>query len=538
MSDTTRLALPRLDAAQAQKHVTHNEALGLLDALVQLSVVARNVAGPPVAPVEGARYLLSAAPTGDFAGHPCKLAAFDDGAWRLLTPRKGWRAFVESENRIVVFDGSGWAPLAIDLTEAQNLRLLGVGGAADANNPLLAKLNGAAFTALRVADAGSGDLRVKFDKEQASATVSQLYQTNWSGRAETGLMGDDRYRIKVSPDGASWKEALNVDPATGRVFFPNGASDLATAASVTSGTPAAYLLSAPLRGPLPEGALFWMVPHVANATALSVDPTLQIDQIDAAPLPLKSFDGGALAQGALEAGRALLVRKAAGAYCAQNVRAPVAPLNLLEDGGRFAGNPEPTTGAISTFSDPSYFVSVNGALRASYGLARVGSAMPTALIDLISKIRPISAQVAGAEFYVLQVTAGAGTTLASSVQATNFYQALTSSRTTGRGMTASAYFRVMSGSLVMAPVDNVTRMLIDGVPHNFTANAPERIFTAAQGWKHMQMWLAPLNGGSSSFWPMRVTPGTVFLIATPAVTPGLETIPWDIGPIPSLRVWR
>ncbi len=538
MSDTTRLALPRLDAAQAQKHVTHNEALGLLDALVQLSVAARNVVAPPAAPVEGARYLLSGAPTGDFAGNACKVAAFDDGAWRLFAPRKGWRAFVESENRIVVFDGAAWQSLAVDLTEAQNLRLLGVGATADATNPLLAKLNGAAFTALRATEGGSGDLRVKLDKEQASATASQIYQTNWSGRAETGLMGDDRYRIKVSPDGASWKEALNVDPATGRVFFPNGASDLVAAANVTTGTPAAYLLSAPMRGPLPEGALFWMVPHACNATALSLDPTLQIDQIDAAPLPLKNFDGGTLAQGSLEAGRAILVRKAGGVYSAQNVRAPVAPSNLLEDGGRFAGNPEPTAGAVSLFADPSYLVSANSALRASYGLARIGSSMPTAVTDLVNKIRPFVAQAAGAEFFVMQVTAGAGTTLASSVQGTNFYQPLTSTRITGRGMTASIYFRVMSGSLVMAPVDNVTRMLIDGVTHNFTVNAPERIFSAAQGWKHMQMWLAPPNGGSTSFWPMRVTPGAVFLIAMPAVTPGFETIPWDIGPIPSFRGWR
>lgn len=477
-------------------------------------------------------------PTGEFAGHACKVAAFDDGAWRLLAPRKGWRAFVESESRIVVFDGSAWGPLAIDLTEAQNLRLLGVGATADSNTPLLVKLNGAAFTALRVADAGSGDLRVKFDKEQASATASQIYQTNWSGRAETGLMGDDRYRIKVSPDGASWKEALNVDPATGRVFFPNGVSDLAAAATVTTGTPAAYLLNAPMRGPLPEGALFWMVPHAANATALNADPTLQIDQIDAAPLSLKNFDGGLLAQGALEAGRALLVRKTGAVYCAQSARLPVSPVNLLEDGGRFAGNPEPVTGTASLFFDPQYFVSVNGALRVSIGIARAGAALQAPVAELVSKIRPYVAQVTGSEYFVMQVTAGAGTTLGAIVQSTSFYQALTSSRTTGRGMTASLYFRVVSGSLVLAPADNVTRMLIDGVTHNFTANAPERIFAAAQGWKHMQMWLAPLNGGSTSFWPMRVTPGTVFLIALPAVTPGFETIPWDIGPIPSLRGWR
>jgi len=38
MSDTTtHLGLPYLLAAQAQKHVTHIEALRLLDAMVQLS---------------------------------------------------------------------------------------------------------------------------------------------------------------------------------------------------------------------------------------------------------------------------------------------------------------------------------------------------------------------------------------------------------------------------------------------------------------------------------------------------------------------
>ena len=33
MAETTRLALPLLEAAQAQKHVTHNEALRVLDAV-------------------------------------------------------------------------------------------------------------------------------------------------------------------------------------------------------------------------------------------------------------------------------------------------------------------------------------------------------------------------------------------------------------------------------------------------------------------------------------------------------------------------
>lgn len=42
MSGTTQLNLPYIAAAQAQKHVTHNEALRALDAIIQLSVLDRD----------------------------------------------------------------------------------------------------------------------------------------------------------------------------------------------------------------------------------------------------------------------------------------------------------------------------------------------------------------------------------------------------------------------------------------------------------------------------------------------------------------
>ena len=68
MAETVHLGLPLLEASQAQKHVTHNEALLLLDAAIQLSVVSRAIANPPALPEEGDRYLVAAAPTGNAVG--------------------------------------------------------------------------------------------------------------------------------------------------------------------------------------------------------------------------------------------------------------------------------------------------------------------------------------------------------------------------------------------------------------------------------------------------------------------------------------
>lgn len=220
MSNSTRLALPFIDAAQSQKHVTHNEALVALDALVHLAVRARDSAAPPASPAEGDRYLVPSGASGAFAGHVDAVAAFDSGGWTFMTPRPGWRVYVESEDLFLLFDGAAWKDVGLSLRNVQNAARLGVGASADAANPLLAKLNGALFTARATGEGGTGDLRVVLNKSATGNSVSQLYQTNYSGRAETGLAGDDRFRIKVSADGATWRDALSVDPASGLVSLP------------------------------------------------------------------------------------------------------------------------------------------------------------------------------------------------------------------------------------------------------------------------------------------------------------------------------
>ena len=215
MFDTRHLGLPLIAAGQAQKHVTHNEALALVDALLQLGIISRSLAAPPLAPEEGDRYLVAAPATGGWSGHDGELAFFSDGIWRFAEPRAGWLLWCEAETELLVFDGTEWrAGAGID-----TLDRLGINMAADAANRLAVRASAALFSALYDADGGDGDFRHKLNKESEGDTVSQLYQTNFSGRAETGLTGDDDYHVKVSPDGSAWREALVIESDSGHATF-------------------------------------------------------------------------------------------------------------------------------------------------------------------------------------------------------------------------------------------------------------------------------------------------------------------------------
>lgn len=221
MNDTPNLALPYILAAQAQKHVTHNEAIRALDCLVQLSVESRTLAAPPATPADGSRYIVAAAATGAWAGKSGNVAAFQDGAWAFFVPRTGWLAWVADEHGVFVYAAGVWAAYAGSgsgsgaITDLDNLAHVGINATADTTNRLSLKSPASLFD-----NEGAGHQQ-KINKHAAGDTASVLYQTNYSGRAEMGLAGDDDFHFKVSPDGATWYEALKIDRATGRADFPN-----------------------------------------------------------------------------------------------------------------------------------------------------------------------------------------------------------------------------------------------------------------------------------------------------------------------------
>jgi hypothetical protein len=208
MTDSTHLKLPFILPGQAQKHITHNEAIVALDTLIQLAVLDRDLNGPPGAPDVNMRYIVGPAPTAEWSGKANQVAAWDGAAWVFHTPEPGWLAFILDENGLLVWSGSAWQPtLGLDAQAP----MLGLNATPDATNRLAVASDAVLFTH------ASDDVQVKLNKHSSGDTASFIFQTGFSGRAELGTSGDDRLHLKVSADGTSWTEALVVDPATGNV---------------------------------------------------------------------------------------------------------------------------------------------------------------------------------------------------------------------------------------------------------------------------------------------------------------------------------
>lgn len=108
MSESARLGLPLLQPGQAQKDLTHNEALALLDIAVQASVVAVGTNVPPADPMPGTCWIVGSAPVGAWAGQAWAIAGWTAGGWRFVAPRLGYEAWCEAQSVSFRHDGTIW----------------------------------------------------------------------------------------------------------------------------------------------------------------------------------------------------------------------------------------------------------------------------------------------------------------------------------------------------------------------------------------------------------------------------------------------
>jgi hypothetical protein len=254
---TANLALPNILAAQAQKHVTHNDALRLLDGMVQIGVISRVLTAPPGSPTEGDRYIVASGATGLWLGWDQNVAFWTDGAWLRLVPRIGWIAWSAADAALYVWTGGVWAVATgggvtdgdkgaiivsgggavwtIDPAANVQVNRIGIGGAVpDATNRV--SIN---TPAVLLNNAGTS-MQMTINKNSAAADALLVFQTGFSTRAIFGTGGSDDFTLKVSPDGSSFFNALTAIRSTGKLR-----ADLALQLN-----PAAGDLAAPADGDL------------------------------------------------------------------------------------------------------------------------------------------------------------------------------------------------------------------------------------------------------------------------------------------------
>ena len=100
--------MPLLDAAQAQKHVTLNEALVRADSLGARLAEDWGLTAPPIAPIDGSAWIVGSVATGDWDGHDDEIALFLNGGWVFVAPWSGVSFWVSSTGARVTWTGTAW----------------------------------------------------------------------------------------------------------------------------------------------------------------------------------------------------------------------------------------------------------------------------------------------------------------------------------------------------------------------------------------------------------------------------------------------
>ena len=248
MENTTNLKLPLMIPNQSGKEITHNEALAIIDNILQNGVIDKDLTTAPENPNNNDIYIVGKNATGIWEGKDNQLAFYDNG-WRFIEPREGFIFWVNDEDKLYTYNGTKWVETIAssgsgstteelnDLTDVgitsasqydilqhdgtnfvntkspQQLSMIGINTTANTNNKLSVKSDYVLF------DKNTNNSRVKVNKATSADTASHLFQTNYSGKAEFGLIGNDNFTLKVSNDGETWNNAFVVDSTSGNIDF-------------------------------------------------------------------------------------------------------------------------------------------------------------------------------------------------------------------------------------------------------------------------------------------------------------------------------
>lgn len=217
MHNSERLNLPYIQPAQAQKHVTHNEAIELLDKLVHMAVDDALQSPPDEALDLDTMVLVDIDASGAFEGRDNSIAVYQGAGWAFLTPQDGWMVYNKARGHFISFSDGRWKPVQ---AEIDAVPYLGINATADDFNRLVARGPSTLLTAQE------GSHRLAINKSAIDDTASCVFQSDYQAHAEIGLTGDNALSLKVLDNGGVWKTSLRVDTVSGRPLFPLGSPDI------------------------------------------------------------------------------------------------------------------------------------------------------------------------------------------------------------------------------------------------------------------------------------------------------------------------
>lgn len=98
-----------------------NRNLRMLDALVNLRVLDKDLNAPPGSPTSNAAYIIGPSPTGAWASRAGQIAVLMTGddiaaTWGFVTPKSGWKAHVVDETADYLYGGSAWTIITAGAT--------------------------------------------------------------------------------------------------------------------------------------------------------------------------------------------------------------------------------------------------------------------------------------------------------------------------------------------------------------------------------------------------------------------------------------
>lgn len=109
MTTSPRLGFSELATGETIPETAINEIDRFLETFATRCVIKdRDLSTPPGSPADGDAYLVKATGTGAWASHDGALAFYMNTAWKFVTPKEGFAAYVNDEDVVITYNGSSW----------------------------------------------------------------------------------------------------------------------------------------------------------------------------------------------------------------------------------------------------------------------------------------------------------------------------------------------------------------------------------------------------------------------------------------------